>query len=396
MAERNLNLIAAGRSLAARWRLLAAVGAVTMAVALAVNFLLLPKWYRSTTIIMPPQEKSSFTGLGMLLSQVSNMPGGLSRLASGIVNANPSQYLFVVILNSRTVADSLIDKYDLQRVYGLQYRFQARRVLAGHTTIDFPPEGHLVITVEAEEDPELARDLAREYVVQLNNVLRERGLFATSGRRKFLEERLAEYKTGLAALEDSLRSFQAEFKIIEPTEQAKGLINLLGAPVEETVKVLGELQAEREMKQVELGLKESIFTGRHPQVSMLRREIAEIDRSIARIKRDFDLESYRDGSQLNIPLEDLPQVMLDYARLFRAVKIHDEMYTLLSAQYEEARINEADDTPNAIVLDPAELPEYKFRPKRLLNAAIATAAAMLLTALLILGQARLREALERE
>jgi uncharacterized protein involved in exopolysaccharide biosynthesis len=51
---------------------------------------------------------------------------------------------------------------------------------------------------------------------------------------------------------------------------------------------------------------------------------------------------------------------------------------LLSAQYEEARINEMDDTPGAIVLDPAMVPEYKVRPKRLLNILISTGMAFII------------------
>ena len=36
---------------------------------------------------------------------------------------------------------------------------------------------------------------------------------------------------------------------------------------------------------------------------------------------------------------------------------------LLFGQYEEARVNELDDTPAAIVLDQAVTPEYKWRPR---------------------------------
>ncbi|MBN2288601.1 MAG: hypothetical protein JXQ83_04660 [Candidatus Glassbacteria bacterium] len=375
--EKTVDPVALFQVIKRGWRLIAVVCGATAAVAAVVSFLVLPKWYQARTVLMPPQEKSAFSGLGMLLSRVSDLPGGISRVASGMAAINPSQYLFVVILNSRTVADSLIDKYDLEKVYKTKYRFQARKELHNHTVIDFPPEGHVVVAVEAREDPELASSLANEYVAQLNNILMERGVFTATRKRKFLENRLEETHTALLDLEDSLLVFQEKYKIIQPEEQTRGMVELITGPIKSTIEMLGMLQAEREGKLIQLRTLESVYTSRHPSVALLKTEVEELDRTIAKIRGGLTAENALELNDQIIPVSEVPGIALAYTRLFRSVKIQEEMFMLLSAQYEEARINELDDTPGAIVLDPAVVPEYKYRPKRLLNVMISTGIALI-------------------
>lgn len=379
MAEKDFQPQNAFSLVVRRWPLLAKVCLATAVVAAIINFLILPKWYKATTIIMPPQERSAFSGLGMLLSRMTEMPGGISRIASGLASINPSQFLFVVILNSRTVADSLIDKYNLQNIYKKKYRYEARKALSNHTSIDFPPEGHLVVSVEAKENPELARDLANEYVIQLNNVLLDKGIYTATRKRKFLEERLAEFKSSLDSMEDSLRVFQEQYKIIEPDEQAKGIIELMGM-----------LRIDRESKAIQLRIKETVYTPRHPEVLLLKKQVDELDRAIAKIESEFSTDKALEELKSKIPLTNIPSIAMGYTRLSRSVKIQEEMYLLLSAQYEEARVNEQDDTPAAIVLDQAVTPEYKWRPRRLLNILLSTGAALLLCALYIVAEERIK------
>ena len=47
----------------------------------------------------------------------------------------------------------------------------------------------------------------------------------------------------------------------------------------------------------------------------------------------------------------VPELALQYARLFRQVKVQETLFTLLTSQYEQAKIAEARDTPTVQVLD---------------------------------------------
>ena len=87
---------------------------------------------------------------------------------------------------------------------------------------------------------------------------------------------------------------------------------------------------------------------------------------------------------------------MNYSRLLRSVKIQEELFVLVSAQYEEARINEADHTPTAIVLDEAVTPEYKYRPKRLLNILLSVGAALVLSVLFLAADERFKASSREE
>jgi len=360
LAEKSLDLIGIIRLVLRRWLLVSTVCAVVGAASAVVNFFYLPRWFESAAVIMPPEEKSAFSSLGMLLSRVPSLPGGISRIASGIGAISQSQYLFVVILNSETVADSLVDKFDLRRVYDKKYFFEARKELRSHTKIDFPPEGQVVIKVEAKEDSVLARDLAREYFVQLNNVLTDRGINTASLRRKFLEERLLDTRTSLVILEDSLKNFQENRGVALPIERPSGALEILTMPVKGSLEILAMIEAEKEAKEIELKVKQTMFRATHPDIVMLQKQITELERTIRRYE------------------SQLPEIGLDFARLYRSLRIQEELYLLLSAQYEETRLNEADNTPAAVLLDEPQVPEYKYRPRRLINVLISVGAALVL------------------
>ena len=79
----------------------------------------------------------------------------------------------------------------------------------------------------------------------------------------------------------------------------------------------------------------------------------------------------------------MPDLGLQYARLFRDAKIQETLYGLLTQQYELARIQEAKDSPTVQVLDVAKAPEKKTRPKRSLIVLLSTTTAVFLSVFLV-------------
>ncbi|MGC3964397.1 MAG: Wzz/FepE/Etk N-terminal domain-containing protein [Rhodocyclaceae bacterium] len=109
MEEDEVDLLALLQGL---WRQGRFIGSVTVAVAAlaAVVAFLLPKQYTATVRLMPPQQNQS--------SMMASL-AGLGGLAGGAANAlgikNPND-MYVGMLKSRTVADSLISKFQLEQV----------------------------------------------------------------------------------------------------------------------------------------------------------------------------------------------------------------------------------------------------------------------------------------
>jgi uncharacterized protein involved in exopolysaccharide biosynthesis len=83
-------------------------------------------------------------------------------------------------------------------------------------------------------------------------------------------------------------------------------------------------------------------------------------------------------------MKQTPELSLELARLTRDLKIQETIFELLKQQFEEARIQEMRDTPTVQVLDKAEVPRLKSRPKRTLTAALGGCLSFGLTLIFVL------------
>jgi tyrosine-protein kinase Etk/Wzc len=69
---------------------------------------------------------------------------------------------------------------------------------------------------------------------------------------------------------------------------------------------------------------------------------------------------------IQVPSGRVPEAGLEYARKYREVAYHTALLTLLSREYEAARLDEAKSAPVIQVVDYAVPPEKKSGPHRLL------------------------------
>ncbi len=74
----------------------------------------------------------------------------------------------------------------------------------------------------------------------------------------------------------------------------------------------------------------------------------------------------------------VPASVMEYGRLLREVKVQEALFTMLTSQYEQAKIAEVRDTPTVQVLDSGVPAERKSKPITSLNMAIAGALALML------------------
>ena len=77
------------------------------------------------------------------------------------------------------------------------------------------------------------------------------------------------------------------------------------------------------------------------------------------------------ADRLHPAMANVPDLALQFGRLFRQVKVQETLFTLLTSQHEQAKIAEARDTPTVQVLDPAVPADKRSRPRLLLNLAVA-------------------------
>src|SRR6266849_1964316 len=94
------------------------------AVVAAIISLLVPNVYTGIARILPPQQSAS--AASALLNQLGGALGGFGGLAGGALGVRNPNDLYVGMLKSRTVADNLISRFDLGKVYDQNYLSSTR------------------------------------------------------------------------------------------------------------------------------------------------------------------------------------------------------------------------------------------------------------------------------
>jgi len=338
-----------------------------MAVGLALSAFVAWKYpkFDSTVQIMPPDGGPS--GLAAIIPALSKSPG-LAGLAGDLMGSKTTGAVFTKVLESRTVSDHLIERFNLRKHYGIQFWEDTRLKLAKRTVIaDDKKSGVITITV-SDHDPRLAMDLANGYVEELDGVMAKVSTSAARRERIFIEQRLGEETRSLQEAEQQFSQFASANMALDVPEQMK-------VTVEAAARLQGELIATR--AQLE-GLKET-YTAENIRVKSVQAHVNELERELVKINSGRNPVA---GSSNPYPsVKSLPLLGVKWADLYRDTKIRETVVELLTQQYEIARIQEAKEIPTVKVLDPASTPEHK-RPGWLL---IVLAGTLLFTLLACTG-----------
>src|SRR5262249_32623460 len=129
------------------------------------------------------------------------------------------------------------------------------------------------------------------------------------------------------------------------------------------------LQGQLIAAQSELEGLTQIYTPSNVRVRSARARVQELQRQLEKVEgTDASLaaETAPQSSELYPSIRKLPLLGVEWADLYRETKIQETVYELLNQQYEMARIQEAKEIPTVNVVDPANLPEKKSWPPRLL------------------------------
>ncbi|HET7224849.1 MAG TPA: GNVR domain-containing protein [Candidatus Eisenbacteria bacterium] len=319
------------RAAVRRWPLVLGAAAVAGALTLGVTFLM-PKWYRATSVILPPEESDLLSNMSIAERALTKFP------AFGILEDyfTPAD-VYKAILASRTVGEDLMQQFDLQQIYRKRSVEKTLKELKSHTKVKLNPDGTIAVSVE-DRDPRRAAAMANAYLVALDRYNIEKRNTQAHRTRVFLERRVAETDSAMRTSEAMLRNYQEAHHAVVPTSVA-------GADVSSSAN----LMARQIALQVRLG--------------MLRSYLREDNEQVIQTRTELD--------QLNERIATLPALQTDVARLLRDTKVQEQLYLLLTAELEQARIRETMDTPTVQLLDAAVPPERQSRPRRLTMAAAA-------------------------
>nr|WP_255355286.1 Wzz/FepE/Etk N-terminal domain-containing protein [Pelomonas sp. Root1217] len=309
-------------ALLARWRLVVGAPLAAAVLALGVSYLIKPTFTARTTF-MPPQQQGAATGALASL-------GALAGL-SGAVRNTGDQYVTFAL--SRTVADRMLERFDLKTVYEEKLSHDARLKLTGHTWVSLGKKDG-VITLEVDDhDPKRAADMANAYVEELRKLTSRLTLTEAQQRRAFFEGQLKQVRAKLDAAQAALQGSGVSVETIKAEPKA-------------AVDALAKLRAELTSAEVRLQMLSSSLAESTPEV---RQQTAAISRLRSELTRAGQAEQSTAGG---------------YVGAYREFKYQESLFDLIARQYELARVDESRDGGQLQIIDAAQVPERKSKPKR--------------------------------
>jgi tyrosine-protein kinase Etk/Wzc len=308
-------------------------------VALGASFLITPT-FTASTLLMPPQQQQS--AASMLAQQLGSLGGALGGVAAGLKNPNDQ---YVALLKSRAVEDRLIERFGLVDRYEVQLRDDARRELEAHTRVSTGKDSLIRIEFD-DHDPAFAAQVANAYVVELSHLMKTLAVTEAQQRRAFFEKLLGETRDKLTQAQQALAATG-----VNPSA-------LRGSP-EATVTPLAQLQAQIRVQEVRLGVMRGYLAESAPEFRRAQDELAALRQQVQKA-----------GAALPAAGPDA-----DYVARFREFKYQETLFELFSRQYELARVDESREGAIIQVVDAAQPPERKSKPKKALIAVVATLAA---------------------
>jgi tyrosine-protein kinase Etk/Wzc len=318
--------------------------ATTVLTALIV-FLVLKPTYTANAVFLPPQSPP-----GSAMSQLTGQLGAVGALGALSGLKSPGD-VYIGILSSRTIADTLIKRFDLQTVYKMKRLSDTETALRDNTKFASGKDSLVTISV-VDRDPRRAANLANGY---LDALYEQNGILAlteSGQRRVFFEQQLAREKDALANAEVDLKRTQEQTGLIVPTGQA-----------EAEIQAMQQLRAQITSRQVALGVLQQSSTEQNPAVVRVQTEIERLQGELRKLENG---SSKRTPGSVEAPTAKVPELVLEYVRKQREVKYHETLFELLARQYEAARLDESREAPLLQVVDKAIVPDTKSGPHRTL------------------------------
>lgn len=326
--------------------------------------------YESQAIIMP--ESGGSDSVANLQSVVAQQFG----IALPSTKADPA-VLFNNVLTSRSFAERIVERLNLTELVldptddpGIIPTSKLQQETAKYLleevvkiNVDTSKGSTISITVQ-EDDPILAAHIANTYVAELERYNRESNITKAKRLRLFLEERLDQANQELSRAQRELRTFQEQHKALSISEQAK-----------QTLTTLANLEAKKLELQIQLAAQAQFVRESHTQVKALQSQIDAIQKNIDKLKYAsvmLHTPGSDDGSlEYYIPLDQVPLLAFQENRLLLEVGTKSKVVELLTAQLEQAKLDEAREFSTITVLEPAIVAEEPVKPKVKLILALA-------------------------
>lgn len=318
------------------------LGPFTVGVAaLGISFFI-PPTFTAKTMFLPPQQQQS--AAASMLASLGSL-GGLAGAVGGI--KNPADQ-FISYMRSVTLQDSLIERFKLIDRYEVKTKSDARLALTGSVRVTTGKDGLMSVEVD-DKDPQFAADLANAHVDELAKLLSKLATTEAQQRRLFFEKQLTLAKDKLIQSEIALKATGVSGSVLKSN------------PASAVAAVAG-LQAAVTAQEVKLGAMRGYLAESAPDFKLAMSELSNLRANLAKQEKDSPSTAGKATTEG------------DYITKYREFKYNETLFELFSKQFELAKVDESREGAVIQVLDVAETPERKAKPKKAMIAIIASLA----------------------
>jgi tyrosine-protein kinase Etk/Wzc len=318
---------------------------------------LIPPTYTAKTQFLPPQQQQS--AAASMLASLGSL-GGLAGAVGGI--KSPADQ-FIAYMKSVTLQDALVDRFKLLDRYEVKTKTDARLTLSGSVRVASGKDGLMSVEVD-DKDPQFAAEIANAHVDELAKLLSKLATTEAQQRRLFFEKQLTQAKDKLIQSEIALKSTGVSGSVLKSN------------PASAVAAVAG-LQAAVTSQEVKLGAMRGYLAETAPDIKQAMNELANLRAQLSKQEKDT-------------PLSGKTTTEGDYISKYREFKYHETLFELFSKQFELAKVDESREGAVIQVLDAAQPPERKSKPKK----ALITIISSLVTGLVLLLFVFIRQALQ--
>jgi len=227
-------------------------------------------------------------------------------------------------------------------------------VLQANTKIAAGKDG--IISLEFDDhDPQFAADVANGYVQELRKLMGRLALSEAQLRRAFFEGKLKEAKEGLAQADQELRATGINASTLKSSPTA-------------AVEVVARVRAGIVAQEIKIAAMRGYMTESAPEVKQAMVELGALRAQLANAEKTEPQET----GQSN------------YVERYRNFKYQETLFELFAKQYELARVDEGREGAVVQVVDTAQKPEKKSKPKSAIFALVAGGLSFLLIVIILM------------
>lgn len=324
--------------------------------------LILPKWYLSTVNCVPPKRTDEGGIMNTVSSTLKNI--GLTKLTG---KGSNDTYSFLVILQSRTVVDSLINLFKLDKVYEIpkSQMILLRETFLENVYVGYEKEGNFTISV-LDKNPQRAANIANKYIEIANSIAVDLAREEARLQTEHLEQRLDVTNEQIKKLTKLLQTFSKKYGVFSPEDQAKNFSSAL---------------AELKLQQLKY---ETYYDLTKKQYGESDPKTIEFKSLLNKIESQLDDVQNKPGFAGNFSVNNAASVGLEFIYLSADLEANTKLKTILIPMLEDARLDQVKNIENLYVLDKAIPADKKDRPRRALIVAGSAIGSLILIIFIII------------